>query len=854
MDWEICSVTLAAGVGRRMPQDMPPKPCCKIGPLSVIENALRAYEEAGIHRHVVVVGHRAAEIMSEASRAEPHVLFAFQERPLGTGDAVRCALDLLNGVRPPEHVLICTGDKVVAPHVIRGVVEAYRGSDCDLYLVVGPSKHYPGSGKVVERPGLSPAIIEVPDIRVRALAAHLRGLPDNARPGTIAELRELVSGVIPDERTLAVGFPALHEVLRGESLDWSAVAAAAGAVPDAFDLPGGPVSVQEAEASPHCNLSVYAGRFDRLRNAVHALRTDNAQGQCYFTDVLDLIGAAGGRVGLFRIQDPEDVMAFNNLDQLEHVRRVHARRMQSTLRYPPLERWHNYLARRDPNGLAARAVDALSVQVGHKQPAIVVRSPGRINLMGRHIDHQGGTCNLMAIDREIVIAACAREDDRVNLWNLDYANFPSRSFTFGELTADVDWADWLRTLDSQYVQRLASESAGDWSNYVKGTALRLLHRFQGRRLRGMDAVVYGNIPQAAGLSSSSALVVAAAEALTELNGLNMRPKEFVDLCGEGEWFVGTRGGAGDHAAIKFGREREVVSVSFFPFQVVGHHPFPEGWSLMVCNSGIQAGKVENAQERFNARVACYHMAREILRREVPEFAGLIQHLRDVNTQNLDVSLPGLYSLLLHIPVEVAPDEVERMAAEHPVVDKCVRGLNLGDLRFPVRDVALFGLAECDRSRRTGRLLDGGDVAGLGRMMDLSHDGDRVARWMPERTPFEWRATDDRLRALVQLSASPRGLALSGAALWEQPGAYRCSTPEIDRMVDSAGGCTHVAGAQLAGAGLGGCIMVLVEDGGEEEVRHALERDYYEPEGIEPQLFACRPSTGSQVLTSVEAWP
>ena len=47
---DLCSLTLAAGAGSRMPGDMPPKSCCRVGPLSVIENALQAYEQAGEHR------------------------------------------------------------------------------------------------------------------------------------------------------------------------------------------------------------------------------------------------------------------------------------------------------------------------------------------------------------------------------------------------------------------------------------------------------------------------------------------------------------------------------------------------------------------------------------------------------------------------------------------------------------------------------------------------------------------------------------------------------------------------------------------------------------------------------------
>ncbi len=848
---KICSITLAAGVGRRMPADMPPKPCCKIGPVSVIENALRTYEDAGIVRHVVVVGHRAQAIMAEVAPTRPDVLFAYQPSPRGTGDAVRCGLELLAGVDHPHHVLICAGDKVIAPHVIRGLVQSYGDSDCDLYLAAGPSEHYPSSGKIVQREGLCPAIIEVPDINVKQLAARLRGMPVEERPANIAQLAEIVREYIPQARKLAVCFPALSVLLDSDSLNWDEVVSAAESVPTAFDLRDGQVPVEDAADSPLSNLSVYVGRFERLLNAVHALRSDNVQGECYFTDVVELLGSAGGKIGIFQVSDPDDVMAFNTIEQLEAIRKVHSRRAQGMIGYPTLERWGNYLAGREPRGPAAKAVEALSVQVGPGKPAILVRSPGRINLMGRHVDHQGGVCNLMAIDREIVMAASPRDDDCVNLWNLDYANYPFRKFTFSELTADIVWEDWLRTLDSQYVQRLTSQTAGDWSNYAKGAALRLQHRFPDRKLRGMDAVVCGNIPAAAGLSSSSALVVAAAEALSELNALNIRSREFVDLCGEGEWFVGTRGGAGDHAAIKLGREREVVSISFFPFQVVGHHPFPEDCAVMVCNSGIRASKVENARARFNARVACYHMAREMLKKQAPEFADRIQHLRDVNTETLDVSLPALYAMLGRLPLSVDAATVQEMAAEFPLVEKCVRGLDLSQLEFPVRDVAMFGLGECDRARRSGELLGRGDVRGFGEMMGISHDGDRVSRWEPECTAFENCATNERIDSLIRRAAAPSSLAGAGAALWQQPGAYGCSTAKIDLMVDRVTQCPHVLGAQLAGAGLGGCIMVLVRNHGAQEAQALLEASYYEKEGMEPQLFVCRPSSGSRVLTSVE---
>jgi N-acetylgalactosamine kinase len=856
MEYELCSVTLAAGAGTRMPEDMPPKTCCRVGPLTVIEHCLQAYEAAGIRRHVVVVGCRADEVMGEISPRRPGVLFAYQREPLGTGDAVRCALDLLAANDPPEHVLISAGDKMLEPAVVRGLVEAYAAGVSDLLILAGRAEDYPGTGQLVMREERVAAILETPDIKVRQLARRLASMPAGELPRTGAKLSRLAAEFVSDKRKLPRVFPELAALIEeaGEGeVPPEAVRRAADSVPEEFLLADGSrVSLEEAAGARRCNLGVYVGRFELLRDAVARLGRDNVQRECYFTDAVAVACASGSRTGLFRIEDPGDVMSFNTLAELEEVRRVHAVRALDRRWYPRLAAWNGHLSQLDPGGLAARAVRALAANTGPERPCVLVRSPGRINLMGRHVDHQGGTCNLMAIDREIVVAASLRDDDRVNLWNVETADYPPRTFTFGELLEDVVWEDWLRTLDSQYLQRLVSGSLGDWVNYVKGAALRLQHRFPDRRLRGIDAAVAGNIPVGAGLSSSSALVVAATEALTELNALNLHPRELVDLCGEGEWFVGTRGGSGDHAAIKFGREGEVVSVSFFPFEVVGTHPFPEDCALIVCHSGLSAKKMENARERFNARVACYHMAREVVKRDFPEFADRIRHLRDINERTLDVSLPTLYRILGKIPRSVSGEELTALASLHSSVEKCISGLKVAEHEFPLRDVAFYGVAECERSRLAGGLLDRGDVTRLARMMNVSHDGDRVARWGPDCEAFARPATDEHVRALVDGALAVEPLESAGAALWQQPGAYGCSTPEIDHLVDAALACRDVLGAQLAGAGLGGCIMVLARREGAEQTMAELTRTYYEPRGFEPRMFLCRPSHGSSVLTSVEA--
>ena len=844
------SITLAAGSGSRMPGDMPPKPCCKIGPLSVIENALQTYEQAGIHRHVVVVGYDANSVMDAVCRTRPDVLFAYQRELGGTGDAVRCGLDLLASVGPPQDVLICAGDKVVEPRVIRGLLGTYTTSGCDLCLAAGRSDHYTGSGRIIVSGDRVVGIIEVPDVAVSRIATALRSLPQSQRPSTVGGLAELVSRDTTRTGRLSRCFPALGAILerpKSRKVSWDEVAAAAETVPEGFDLPGGTISADQAAAAELGNLSVYVGRFGLLRDMVHRLGTNNVQGECYFTDVVEAVARRGHAVGIFRVNDPEDVMAFNTQEQLEEVRKVHTARALTRTHYPKAQAWAQYFAQRPDMALHADAVKGLIARTGPDRPCVVACSPGRINLMGRHIDHQGGVCNLMAVDRHIVIAASPRSDDVINLWDSHAPGGSHHGFRFGELAGGIAQE---HSPDSQFLDRLVAKNADDWARYVKDAAARLQQRFRDRALRGVDAFLCGNIPAGAGLSASSALVVAVSEVLTELNGLNVRPREFVDLCGEAGWFVGAGAGSGDYAPAKPEARREVISVSFFPFEILARHAFPQDCRLVVCHSGLPVEEAAEVKERLRARIACYHIACEIIRREFPEAAPRIRHLRDVNTRTLDVSLPTLYALLKRLPTVLGAEEVQAFAAEHPVVAKCLAGLDLGRHEFRPRDVALYGLAECERALRAGSLLER-DAAGLGQVMNVSHDGDRVTRWNAECAPFENQAGDEHMDSLIERASQLRPLTESGAALWQQPGACRCSMPRMDLLVDRALACPGVLGAQLAGAGVGGCIMVLARSDSVAPMQGCLRSTFYEPEGVEPRMFVCRPSQESYVLTSVE---
>ncbi|MCC6730197.1 MAG: hypothetical protein IT208_12740 [Chthonomonadales bacterium] len=474
----------------------------------------------------------------------------------------------------------------------------------------------------------------------------------------------------------------------------------------------------------------------------------------------------------------------------------------------------------------------------------IARAPGRVNVMGRHVDHQGGHCVSMAIGRDVCVVAGARADRRVSLRNEAPAQFPDRDFQVDEVMRGCTPGDWRGWVDGADVRERARAAAGDWSQYARAIFARLQARHIDRPLRGLNATVGGDVPVAAGLSSSSAIVVAMGEAIAALNGMRIDAGEFVVSCGEAEWYVGTRGGAGDHAAMKLARAGRLVQCGFLPFHVAGTAPFPEDCLLLVCDSHQKARKTAGARDVFNHRVACYHIGREMLRQAYPELAPAIRHLRDVWPATLGVAPAAVAEMVRRLPATMCREEVvESVSAEVAATHLASHRADVGD--YPVRGVVLFGLAECARSRACVPLLEEGRSAEFGNWMRRSHDGDRVSAWdaLAGCRPFSADCGDEAMADWA--SAARREDPRAHIAL--QAGAYACSTPEIDRLVDVATSVEGVLGAQIAGAGLGGCVMALVRAEARAALETALAERWYLPRGLEPAVLACRPVAGSGVL-------
>ncbi len=207
-------------------------------------------------------------------------------------------------------------------------------------------------------------------------------------------------------------------------------------------------------------------------------------------------------------------------------------------------------------------------------PEQTVTVPGRANLIGEHIDYHGLPVLPIALRRAIRVRFTPRPDRLIRAASAPYGE---RAF--------------------EWTAPLAPVAAGDWENYLRAAAQAVAGRW-GLGC-GIDAVVESDLPPAAGLSSSSALIVAFTLALLRANHRHATFEELMEVLPDGEQFVGTRGGGMDHAAVLGSREGCASLISFHPV-AIRHVPIPPDWAFLVAHSRVHAEKSGAVRERYNA--------------------------------------------------------------------------------------------------------------------------------------------------------------------------------------------------------------------------------------------------------------
>jgi galactokinase len=314
------------------------------------------------------------------------------------------------------------------------------------------------------------------------------------------------------------------------------------------------------------------------------------------------------------------------------------------------------------------------------------RVPGRIEFLGKHTDYAGGRSLICATEQGFSVRATERTDPVLRI--VDQA---------GEESAELPLRPDLVI------------PSGSWAAYPATVARRLARDF-GPLTVGLDLTFTSDLPRDAGLSSSSALVVAVAVAVADANRLPKQPAwlsaipdrdalaGYLGAVENGLGFgpfepdggVGTRGGSQDHTAILCSEPDMLLQYGFDPVRFERAVPFPAGHRLVVAVSGVVAAKSGAAMALYNGLA---ETAEELLR---------VWRYRSGRED------PTLFAALSSSTG--ARQKLEGWLDGHPSREPLVARLD----QFA---------AECqDIIPAVGDLLARGEVSGLGELVDRSQQG------------------------------------------------------------------------------------------------------------------------------------
>ena len=311
------------------------------------------------------------------------------------------------------------------------------------------------------------------------------------------------------------------------------------------------------------------------------------------------------------------------------------------------------------------------------EPDLIARGPGRVDLMGIHTDYNEGFVLPIAVNFDVWSAVRKRPDDKFLVYS---ENFESQvEFSLGHIPYD---------------------KSATWSNYVRGVVFHL--RDAEVKLGGVDMLIDGNVPIAAGLSSSAAIEMAVAYALQQLFGFEMSASDLAVIGQKAEnKFVGINTGIMDQFASRLGKKDHAL---FLDCRTLEYELVPldtESYKILVCDTGKKRGLVDS--EYNTRRSQCEEAVRMFA-----QWKPGVKALRDVQPDDFEQWKDRL--------PEVIRKRAEHIIYENARVLKAHDVLNVGDLRAfgclmnashnSARDLYEVSCSELEAMVAASRAVDG----------------------------------------------------------------------------------------------------------------------------------------------------
>ncbi len=424
----------------------------------------------------------------------------------------------------------------------------------------------------------------------------------------------------------------------------------------------------------------------------------------------------------------------------------------------------------------------------------ILRAPARINILGEHVDYVSylPTASLAFGSKEHAMTMLVRPTQQGKVrgasTNDDFRPF---EFSLSEIQPSKrEEQSWSEFVFNRPIP------VSHWSNYVKAAVSFAQWKFGEGIKQGFDFLIDSTIPAASGASSSSALVVLAGAAIRKANRILFQLAELAQESSQAEWFLGTRGGSLDHAAICLAKRHQAIHLTYADNRADAV-PLPSERFRWVTFFTQAADKGREVMLEYNERAA---VSRLIIPALIQAWETQNPHwfidwryavalLRDGASKTPE-TLKALIELL---PEAMSLDELNSTSPR--VFRDC-------EISFPalvaerrhsplkIRDRALHHLEEVWRVKYAIQLLRADQaeeiaMRQLGEMINQTHAG---------------------LRDL-----------------------YEVSTPQVEQLIKILQADSQVYGARLMGGGFGGNVLALTTTENTSKLVDRIQREFYAPQ-------------------------
>ncbi|EDO48810.1 predicted protein [Nematostella vectensis] len=421
-------------------------------------------------------------------------------------------------------------------------------------------------------------------------------------------------------------------------------------------------------------------------------------------------------------------------------------------------------------------------------PAFFARAPGRVNLIGEHIDYCGYGVLPMALEQDIVIAACPNTKGILRIAN---TNPDFKDFSVDNIDYNIDGKEWYHYFLCGY----------------KG----IVDRVPILDPVGMNVLVDGNVPNSAGLSSSSALVCCSCLATLHVNTLELSKTELAEVCTKCERYIGTEGGGMDQAISFLAEPGTAKHIEFNPIRAFDV-TLPDGLAFVIANSLGEMKKSTSAGTHFNVRVVECRLAAKVLAKSKGLDWQKIRRLSEVQDA-LGVSLDEMVTIVestLHSEAYTKEELCKFFElSDAELVTKCMSESTAAVTSFKLHDRSKHVYSEAARVLKFKE----------------------VCKTKPQ----------DAAQVLGELM---NGSFKSCSEL------YECSCEELNTLVTI---CRKAGalGSRLTGAGWGGCTVSMVREQDVDDFIAKVTKEYYSTparqERVSEALFATRPGSGAALV-------